>query len=156
MSNTDNDLHKLGMKLKFVYSLVGLLVGAGCIVAGVILGLAGVVGHTSWTASALGLSTNMTDATPGVIVFVVGIFFVLITRFKVTHVVRQTGDHRATMTDRKQPMDANSKDEESKTTAIEREKVEEPREASPPVRTNYSSTPSGTQSSLSYTSRPKF
>ena len=88
MTEFDPEIHRLGMKLKFVYSLVGLLVGAGCIIAGVILGLAGVVGHTSWTASALGFSTNMTDATPGVIVFVVGIFFVLITRFKVKHVVQ--------------------------------------------------------------------
>lgn len=87
MTDFDPEIHRLGMKLKFVYSLVGLLVGVSCIFAGVILGLAGVVGHTSWTASALGFSTNMTDATPGVIVFVVGIFFVLITRFKIKHVV---------------------------------------------------------------------
>jgi len=55
--------------------------------AGVILALAGVVGHTSWSASALGFNTNMTDAAPGVIVFIVGIFFVLITHFKVVEKV---------------------------------------------------------------------
>lgn len=88
MSDT-NDLHRLGFKLKFVYSMTGLFLGLACIIAGVVLGLAGVAGHTSWTASALGLSTSMTDATPGVIIFVVGIFFVWMTRFK----VRQITEH---------------------------------------------------------------
>lgn len=80
------EFHRLGIKLKFVYSLVGLLLGLSCIIAGVVLGLAGVTSHTAWTANALGLSTSMTDATPGVIVFVVGIFMVLITRFKVKEI----------------------------------------------------------------------
>lgn len=80
------EFHRLGIKLKFAYSLVGLLLGLTCIIAGVILGLGGVTSHTAWTASALGLSTSMTDATPGVIVFVVGIFMVLITRFKVKEI----------------------------------------------------------------------
>jgi hypothetical protein len=48
-----------------------------------VLGLHGVAGHTSWTASLLGFSTNLNDAAPGVILFVVGIFIVLITGFKV-------------------------------------------------------------------------
>lgn len=78
-----DDLHRLGLKLKFAYSIVGLLLGLACIVAGVILGLGGVAGHTTWTASLFGFSTKINDATPGVIIFVVGIFFVLITRFKV-------------------------------------------------------------------------
>jgi hypothetical protein len=77
------DIHRLGLKLKFVYSMTGLFLGLACIVAGVILGLAGVAGHTSWTASLFGLSTNITDAAPGVIIFIVGIFLVLVTRFTV-------------------------------------------------------------------------
>jgi hypothetical protein len=79
----DHELHRLGLKLKFAYSLAGLVLGLACILAGVVLGLAGVAGKTTWAASFLGLSTNLTDATPGVIIFVVGIFMVLITRFKV-------------------------------------------------------------------------
>jgi hypothetical protein len=77
------ELHKLGFKYKFIYSMTGLFLGLACIVAGVVLGLSGVAGHTAWTASALGLETTMTDATPGVIVFVVGIFLVWMTRFSV-------------------------------------------------------------------------
>ena len=86
MMQHSDDLHRLGLKLKFVYSIVGLLVGLSCIIAGVVLGVNGVVGHTSWTASLLGLSTTMNDAAPGVIVFVVGIFMVLITRFRVREI----------------------------------------------------------------------
>jgi hypothetical protein len=78
----NNELTKLALKLKFIYSMTGLFLGLACILSGVVLGLNGVFGKTSWTASLLGLSTSLTDATPGVIVFVVGIFMVLITRFR--------------------------------------------------------------------------
>ena len=76
-------LHRLGLKLKFAYSIVGLIVGLACILVGLLLGVYGVAGHTSWTASVLGLSTNLSDAAPGVMVFVVGIFMVFLTRFRV-------------------------------------------------------------------------
>ena len=84
----DPGLHSIGMRYKFWYSMTGLLLGLACIVAGVVLGLAGVSGHTSWTANLLGLSTAMTDAAPGVVIFVVGIFLVFITRFKVSQTTR--------------------------------------------------------------------
>jgi hypothetical protein len=87
MTPEELELHKIGMRYKFIYSTFGLVVGTVCIAAGTFLGVSGVVGHTSWTASMLGFSTNINDAAPGVIVFVVGIFFVLITRFKVKHIV---------------------------------------------------------------------
>jgi hypothetical protein len=90
----DHNFHRLGLKLKFVYSIVGLFLGLACILAGVVLGLAGVVGHTSWAASLMGLSTNLTDATPGVVVFVVGVFIVLITRFSVREKRQEKGPNR--------------------------------------------------------------
>jgi hypothetical protein len=77
------EFHRLALKLKFAYSIVGLVLGLSCILAGLILGLFGVVGHTSLTASLFGFTTNLSDAAPGVVVFVVGIFMVLITRFGV-------------------------------------------------------------------------
>lgn len=110
-----NDLHRLGFKLKFVYSMTGLLLGLACIVAGVVLGLSGVAGHTSWTASALGLSTSMTDAAPGVIIFVVGIFFVWMTRFK----VRQVTQHPPTESRDSAPP-PESEPEESRTSSSDR------------------------------------
>jgi len=95
MTPEEIELHKIGMKYKFIYSMFGLVVGILCIAAGTFLGINGVVGHTSWTASLFGLSTNINDAAPGVIVFVVGIFFVLITRFKVRHIVENPTVQRA-------------------------------------------------------------
>src|SRR3954468_16296612 len=91
MTPEELEFHKLGIKLKFLYSLVGLCLGLACIGAGTFLGINGVVGHTSWTASLFGLSTNINDAAPGVIVFIVGIFFVLITRLKIK-VTKQGND----------------------------------------------------------------
>lgn len=82
-------LHRLGMKLKFAYSVCGLLLGLVCILTGLALGLAGVAGHTNFTASLLGLNTQLTDAAPGVVVFVVGIFMVFISRFKVLHKIEE-------------------------------------------------------------------
>ena len=82
MTPQDIELHRLGLKLKFAYSVIGLILGLACILTGAVLGLAGVSGHTTFTASMLGLSTNLNDAAPGVVVFVVGIFMVLITRSK--------------------------------------------------------------------------
>jgi hypothetical protein len=80
------ELHRLGVKLKFVYSIVGLVLGMACILTGLTLGLFGVIGHTSLTASLLGFSTNLNDAAPGVVVFIVGVLMVLITRFKVREI----------------------------------------------------------------------
>ena len=79
----DLELHRLGMKLKLVYSLVGLFLGLSCIISGSVLSLYGATGHTSLIASFLGLSTQLNDAAPGVVIFIVGIFMVLITRFQV-------------------------------------------------------------------------
>jgi hypothetical protein len=67
---------------EYIYGILGLLLGLACILGGVILGLRGVTGSTSWTADALGLSSNINDATPGVVLFVVGIFLVWITKPK--------------------------------------------------------------------------
>ncbi len=45
--------------------------------------LNGVAGSTSWTAKVLGLESNLNDAAPGVVLFLVGMFMVFITKPKV-------------------------------------------------------------------------
>src|SRR4051812_34091585 len=75
--------YELALKLRFAYSVIGLVLGAVCILAGVMLGLSGVVGHTSFAAQTFGLSTKVSDAAPGVVVFFVGAVFVALTRFRV-------------------------------------------------------------------------
>jgi hypothetical protein len=71
------------IKSEYAYAKLALSLGLASIVGGVILGLNGVAGSTSWTASLLGLESNINDAAPGVVLFVVGIFFIVATRPKV-------------------------------------------------------------------------
>lgn len=71
------------VKWEYIYGVSGLVLGLSSIVGGSILGLNGVAGSTSWTASLLGLESQINDAAPGVVLFIVGIFLVWITKPKV-------------------------------------------------------------------------
>lgn len=80
----DTELHRLGLKLKFAYSVCGLVLGLVSIIGGCLLFLNGIAGSTQWTFKALGIAeSNVTDAAPGAILFVIGLFVVIFTRFKV-------------------------------------------------------------------------
>jgi hypothetical protein len=68
---------------QFIYSMFGLLVGLLLALAGVVLFLRGVSGASSWTTSVLGLQSEVTDAAPGTILFLVGVVIVFLTRFVV-------------------------------------------------------------------------
>jgi hypothetical protein len=69
---------------EYRYAMLGLILGMTCIIGGVILCLNGVAGSTSWTAKLFGLfQSKINDAAPGVVLFVVGIFFVVATKPKV-------------------------------------------------------------------------
>ena len=68
---------------EFIYATLGLVLGLASITGGIILGLHGVTGSTSWTALLLGFKSQINDAAPGVVLFIVGIFFVVATRPKV-------------------------------------------------------------------------
>ena len=41
-------------------------------------------GHTSWTARFLGAKSQITDAAPGAVLFIVGLFTVFFTRYVLT------------------------------------------------------------------------
>jgi hypothetical protein len=73
---------KLTIVLKFVYSMTGLLLGLSCILGGIFLFFSGVSGSTNWTAKILGAESTINDAAPGTVLFIAGIFLVLITRFR--------------------------------------------------------------------------
>ena len=64
----------------FVYAICGLVVGLICILGGIALFLNGVAGSTAWTAKMLGAESNLSDAAPGALLFVVGLFIVFVTR----------------------------------------------------------------------------
>jgi hypothetical protein len=61
----------------------GLMLGGISMGVGMVLCLNGVAGSTSWTADVLGLSSQVNDAAPGVVLFIIGIFYAWITRPKV-------------------------------------------------------------------------
>ena len=71
------------IKGEYSYGKLGLILGLSSIVGGIILGLNGVAGSTSWTASLLGLESKINDAAPGVVLFIVGLFMVWATKPKV-------------------------------------------------------------------------
>ena len=66
---------------QLIYSVAGLILGFACVIGGIILFLNGVVGSTSWTAKFLGAESNISDAAPGAVLFIVGLFIVFITRY---------------------------------------------------------------------------
>jgi len=71
------------IKLEYLYGMLGLVLGLASIIGGVILCLNGVTGSTSWTARVLGLESQINDAVPGVVLFIVGLFMIWVTKPKV-------------------------------------------------------------------------
>jgi len=77
----DPNMWKRLSVFQLIYSLAGLILGFVCIIGGIILFLHGVTGSISWITKALGAESKMSNAAPGAILFVVGLFIVLFTRF---------------------------------------------------------------------------
>lgn len=69
-------------RYEFAYASFGLTVGMVCIVLGLVLFLHGAQGSTSWTAKILGLRTEVTDAAPGVMFGLVGLFVIVVSRYR--------------------------------------------------------------------------
>lgn len=91
------DFQSLGLKLRFIYSIAGFVLGLSCIVVGVALGLSGAIGGTNVTAQVMGLSPTLTDSAPGSILVLAGTSVVWMTR-------RKGGTQRTSATDGAQAM----------------------------------------------------
>lgn len=83
--STDSQTQLALAKYELIYSIIGQLLGLVCVLGGMLLFFNGIVGTTSWTAKILGAESQITDAAPGAILFIVGVFFVFITRYKFEH-----------------------------------------------------------------------
>jgi len=81
--SASHDIVKIAVQGEYRYAMAGLVLGLATILGGVVLGLHGIAGKTSWTAKLLGLESNLTDAPPGVVLFIVGVFLIYATRPKV-------------------------------------------------------------------------
>lgn len=68
---------------QLIYSLTGVILGFVCIIGGIILFLAGVTGSSQWIVNLVGSDSKLSNAAPGAILFVVGLFIVLVTRYRV-------------------------------------------------------------------------
>ncbi|MEZ9822975.1 hypothetical protein AB4238_20510 [Shewanella sp. 10N.286.45.A1] len=84
--STSEKLQEKLATMQLVYSLVGSLIGAGSMVAGVLLLVNEVQGNSSFVADIVGSSVELSDATPGVILFVVGLLIIVVTKFSFSHV----------------------------------------------------------------------
>lgn len=80
ISNKPKILEKI-ISFQFIYSLAGLIIGSLCLVLGTFLLYSGVVGSTTWTANVLGFKSEISDAGPGLIIALIGLFIIFITRF---------------------------------------------------------------------------
>ena len=65
------------------YSVMGLWLGFVCIIAGVILLLVNVSGSLTWKFQIPGLSSELSQAAPGALLFVAGACIVFATRFSI-------------------------------------------------------------------------
>jgi len=83
--NTPPDLQKELAKHEYGYSKLGLLVGVIFLLVGLVLCLNGVAGNTSWIAKFIGAESKISDAAPGVILFVIGLLVIWVTKPKFSH-----------------------------------------------------------------------
>ncbi len=67
--------------LQLIYSLAGLVLGLACVIGGILLFFHGVVGASSWVGEVIGVKSQLSDAAPGTLLFVVGLAVVFLTRF---------------------------------------------------------------------------
>ena len=80
----NSEISTLTVRLHFIYSICGLIVGVLCMIGGGLLIFQGVFGSVSWTTEFLGFESELSDASPGVVLFVIGLAVVYITRFRLT------------------------------------------------------------------------
>lgn len=76
------DFWKRVILYQFIYSMFGIVAGLACVVLGLILIVNGVVSDGHWSADVLGV--RLTDASPGIVLFVVGLLLPRVTAFSVT------------------------------------------------------------------------
>ena len=84
--NTDKKTQLALAKYQLFYSTIGLFLGLICIIGGVYLFIQGASGEMNWSLKLLGNESSIINAAPGAILFIVGLFLVLITKFKFKHI----------------------------------------------------------------------
>ncbi len=84
--DTDNNTQLALAKFQLVYSTLGLILGLVCILGGIYLFIQGVTGEMNWSLKLLGNESDIVNAAPGAVLFIVGLFLVIVTKFKFKHI----------------------------------------------------------------------
>lgn len=82
-NNVPADFWKQANFYKFIYSIIGLIGGLGCIVGGIVLFLNGITGHENWVVKILNIESNISDAAPGALLFVISFYIIRTTRYTI-------------------------------------------------------------------------
>lgn len=80
---TNQRFWHVALKYELLSSLAGLFLGIVCVIGGIVLLVCGVTGSTNWVGTFFGFHSNLTDASPGAVLFIVGLFIIRLTRFHV-------------------------------------------------------------------------
>lgn len=76
---------------EFIIVLISLIGGFGCIIAGIVLTVMGFTGNIEWFVEAVGFTSRLTNASPGILLVIVGCFIVIKSRMKVKSVKQKKG-----------------------------------------------------------------
>ncbi len=85
--NTDSQTQLALARYQLIYSVIGLFLGSVCIGGGIYLFVQGITGEMNWSLKVLGNESVIANAAPGAVLFIVGLFFVIATKFKFKHIV---------------------------------------------------------------------
>ena len=72
----------LKAKHRFAYSIIGLIAGISSIGFGIWLLILGLSGKMNWSVTVLGFKSEIAEATPGAMLFIVGLVIILLTKYK--------------------------------------------------------------------------
>lgn len=71
------------IRYQFFYSLLGFIVGLACVMGGMVLFFSGIAGAVDWSIKIGNAESTLANGSPGIVLFIVGLFIVWISRFSV-------------------------------------------------------------------------
>ncbi|MCR9625304.1 hypothetical protein NB476_23595 [Vibrio sp. RM-44-3] len=84
--STDNQTQLALARYQLIYSVIGLFLGLVCICGGIYLFIQGITGEMNWSLKVFGNESVIANAAPGAVLFIVGLFLVIVTKFKFKHI----------------------------------------------------------------------
>lgn len=82
-SPNSSEIIKQGMHYEFISFLLPFISGFACLIGGFILTILGFNGNISWIVEVSGFTSKLTNATPGIILMIVGLLIILNKKFEV-------------------------------------------------------------------------